>query len=938
MKSIINIKSIITALLCFAFFLSYHLFLNNENILYCVKNSLLITIILLAALVFLKSFMKNKKVTSLFNVINETLKHKKYALVIVILLLLTIACFLYFDYLFGEKLFIFNDIASDSFLQNLPAMMNNSLKLDMYGRIPLWDFSMFLGYPTGGINILDSLPAYFDIDLMLKTLGSYHVIKLVLSGTFFFLYLRKLDRSVYASILGSLGYAFSGYMILRSSWASYAADCLVVAFLLWGMECFLRNRKIGVLSISLMLLFYSRSLVFVVVYSGILLVYLVFRCVTMEDLSLKEIWKLILYYILIFLGCSLIVNKILVSNVNNLLSSSRVGNVEIRTDSLQYISDLKTILVSYYKTFANDIFGNVMNYNGSYNVLEDPTFYCGLPVIILIPYAFKNATKKQKIWYGLGILVAIAYCICLPLRLLMNGLAKDTFKLSSLWIIVLLLFLGTLGFDNFKHSSSVKPLKTYITLILFSIVILPFMSEGVSIKVLYRIIIFVIVYYFILKSILMRKETHYILSMLIIVVFGIEICANSYEDINDRNSASLDDVKEYYSQDLEGILEKIRVDDNGLYRIDYPTENLCTQTALHFAGTRGYIGGTGLNKDINEFLSAIGNSNTKDLGFTRYFFGFTGNYKINSLLGTKYMVLNENAWPLGTVPFGYVEVKDESPYHVFENMYALPMIYTYDQLITKEEFYKLSDYEKRQVMLEQLVNDDETTNMPISNEGQKVGLNEIQSFVFENEALPILIEDESYPYYILSFDVDMQATKTGNMLITVGWGDGAEENYKNQISMGSESIEIIIKNTNQKQLNLFVNNNAVVNNVKISGINDDYFEPYIESVEKRKKDIFSVSKFEEDIIEGSIHIDASKYIYFNIPYDANWHLYIDDEETDLKKGNIAFMYADINAGEHDIKLVYKKSDDANILLISIGSCLLLWVGVSLIKKEKNQHL
>ena len=58
-------------------------------------------------------------------------------------------------------------------------------------------------------------------------------------------------------------------------------------------------------------------------------------------------------------------------------------------------------------------------------------------------------------------------------------------------------------------------------------------------------------------------------------------------------------------------------------------------------------------------------------------------------------------------------------------------------------------------------------------------------------------------------------------------------------------------------------------------------------------------------IVGKIEVDKNGILATSIPYDEAWQIYVDGNKTELLKVNVGFIGTRLDAGEHDIKIVYK---------------------------------
>jgi uncharacterized membrane protein YfhO len=58
-------------------------------------------------------------------------------------------------------------------------------------------------------------------------------------------------------------------------------------------------------------------------------------------------------------------------------------------------------------------------------------------------------------------------------------------------------------------------------------------------------------------------------------------------------------------------------------------------------------------------------------------------------------------------------------------------------------------------------------------------------------------------------------------------------------------------------------------------------------------------------VSGTISLEQPKILCLAIPYSRGWTAYVDGEKQELKKANIMYMALELEAGNHDIQLVYK---------------------------------
>jgi uncharacterized membrane protein YfhO len=81
-------------------------------------------------------------------------------------------------------------------------------------------------------------------------------------------------------------------------------------------------------------------------------------------------------------------------------------------------------------------------------------------------------------------------------------------------------------------------------------------------------------------------------------------------------------------------------------------------------------------------------------------------------------------------------------------------------------------------------------------------------------------------------------------------------------------------------------------------------ENIAQSIRARQTEAFEIGHFGNDVITGRIASTRGGILFFSIPFDPGWHIYIDKNEATKIKVNIGFMGAFLTPGPHTIKLQY----------------------------------
>ena len=86
---------------------------------------------------------------------------------------------------------------------------------------------------------------------------------------------------------------------------------------------------------------------------------------------------------------------------------------------------------------------------------------------------------------------------------------------------------------------------------------------------------------------------------------------------------------------------------------------------------------------------------------------------------------------------------------------------------------------------------------------------------------------------------------------------------------------------------------------------------------------------------GSFKAEKGQQLFFTIPYDEGWRLYVDGSKVKLSKTFNLFMSAEIPSGDHDYRLVYWPSGLTIGIIVNIIS-----LGISTLfelSEQKKKH-
>ena len=166
------------------------------------------------------------------DIFESVLAHKSAYLMVA--LLIAVLMILFGGYLFGDSLYLFKDIGSDTINYYYPQMLNVSNYLREEG-IPAWSFNQGMGQNMLPLSIGDPFMCIlylFDPKSLAYGIAWMEVLKFFIAGFLFYKYLRILSFTHHSSLVGGLAYAFCGFMMVGSGWYVFSTQGVYIAALL----------------------------------------------------------------------------------------------------------------------------------------------------------------------------------------------------------------------------------------------------------------------------------------------------------------------------------------------------------------------------------------------------------------------------------------------------------------------------------------------------------------------------------------------------------------------------------------------------------------------------------------------------------------------------------------------------------------------------------
>lgn len=778
--------------------------------------------------------------------------------------------------------------------------------------IPLWDFC--LGY---GSDVYDTLHYYVIGDpfallavfvpqrYMEYLYWALIILRSFTAGICFYMYSVHRGNQKFSSMIGSLNYAFCGYVLYYGVRHPYFVSAMIfLPLIMIGIDKVYEKRKPKWFMLSVAFAAVSNFYFFYIL-SILMAVYAVFEyfCV-FKKFEWNKVGKVFVTFLMYYLVAVMMAAAALIPVIYATLSANRMGNHS--NFSLLYEKWEYYVMLFGGFTTNEDALGLIFGFL---------TF--SIPAVILL-FLKKRENSILKMGYVVTFLL-------LSLKItgnVMNGMSYYSLRYCFI-LSVLVSFTIAKMLPGFVELMQCEKMVLTIISLLY-IVICMVMTHFVNLKTSGILgIITTIILVWGLKIIKMQR-----LRMGIVLLFTVlSIADNAYLFYStDAGNYILRCCSEKTMDELTtnsqlGMAHAL--DDDDFYRTEAKHYILNTATAVGVLSTSYYY--SLINSNLSKFIESQGNL-VSAMGYKLKDCGKRA--VLDSLFSVKYYVTderNENG-----LPYGFDErVLTQNGYSVYKNCNALPFGFTYDSVITQSEYDAMSMLERQNTLLYAAVVSDEYKTSLDTAAVKKV------TYKCEYEKLAstkIRVTDD----YILvrkagaMLKVRVKNVKGGELYVNFEGLSFKGKSPKN----GKVSFTVMDKE--KRPFNVFLlrnENNSFYSGTKDFCIsagyqeNEDaviilkfnnkgkfYFDDFsfqvqpLQDFEERvdalaENSLENVS-FDANRISGDITLPQDKMLCMSIPYSTGWSVYVDGKKSETVQVCTAFTGVELAAGAHKIELRY----------------------------------
>jgi len=595
------------------------------------------------------------------------------------------------DFLSGAANFAYIDIGSDSYAQFVPYAMHMARTIAREGFTG-WSFEIGLGSPTAWMlgDAFTLLSQIAGPDNVLPLRIWVYLLKIVLGGTSFFVLIRYYVTRWETAVIAALAYSFCGFVVINGQWDPEATEFIFFPLILWAIVRYLRTRDVLALPVVL-----AVSLIAGVFFVAVG-VFLLFSCVAFIVTSSepRAMFKTWLTQMVPLTGIGfLLAAPHLLPVILQMLDSPRVGGGQALFQKLWQqglsVNDWPLVLAEIGGIFHKDIFGIGSAYRGYWNYLEGPEFFIGVILFLGIPQLWNGSASDRKTLL-IALAAIAAYFIFPVLRYSAMGFAAPYFRVSTLWITLILLMLAARALDRvIENGVDGRLLAIGVGGYAILLILVLGGSMGANVwKPHAAKILGLTVFAGALLWLAQRKVLSARLLPLAllgaVVVETVLVARPSY--VEGRALAS-PQLRAYRDATLDA-LRAIREIDKGIFRIEktYDSASLADALAQNYMGIKSYFfHGSGV-VDFNIGVRLIAPTPARaNVNYTNWLPNAGSRFMLNTLLGVKYIITREPVhWP------GFVAVREERDYQIYRNEMALPLGIVQTKQITRSTLSRLS--------------------------------------------------------------------------------------------------------------------------------------------------------------------------------------------------------------------------------------------------------
>jgi len=623
-------------------------------------------------------------------------------LIFLLTLLSSIFAILYFPYITGEKVYIYEGIGCATLNQYWPKYLFNT---NYFHNIGNDGYTLQLGFGKYvhciGIKFLNPFDWVFLIMDEVYALIVSLYLKIIWTGCFAWLYFRKKFKCKETALICAILWTYGGWFVLWGQHYAFASYYAYFTAILLFLELQLKKNKYAVLLPIMLAVMTGNNYYFTYMIGIFCVVYTIFTALK-KAWSIKEIiFQLIKLAIaeVIAVGISFVQ---LYPSLDSFLHSNRTDSLKMVGEELFKPREWSYLITYVGRMLSSNIWG-VQEYSGTCNYYEMAISYSSSLVILAIVY-FLFTKHWKKVLFSM---IAVCVLIMLPISSKVLQFDTDSYRWTFLINVGMVLLAGEF-IEAIRHEIKENNLnKIYKVVIISNIVVVALLLvfvllskfniyglkldkiAVVQICIIWGILDLIVIFQKIKKSV-----TWECVIPAILMFICVEQLFMNYYVVNNRMEISSYSLENgYYNDSTIDIVEDIKLRDSSLYRLNKTYYSVFYDDAY----AQGYNGvsiyASTNSSSLHNFIKNLEIENLNN--HQNYISIKASDVFVNELLAVKYLIAETPIVPQD----GYIEVFRKDNLVLYQDINALPFGYLYTEQLDMEQYSLLEGTENKSLAM-----------------------------------------------------------------------------------------------------------------------------------------------------------------------------------------------------------------------------------------------
>ena len=824
----------------------------------------------------------------------------------------------------------------DGVAQHYAVLMwiRNTLRQFLHGNfaLPMVDFSVGQGFDV--IGTLNYYGVGDPVNLLTVFFADNHLDQMYMFLILFRMYLSGLTFSYYCStagiqrkasvLCGSWLYVFCSFALMGGmKHPLFLNGMLYLPLLLSGTEKVLQKKSICFLSVSVALAFMSN---YYFMYMNTILCG-IYLCVRLfghyREYGIRKILLLILKMAAAWIWGVCLGAVIILPSVYAFLHNARVDTAVEEAQNFYSIAHYRKMILGFFQTLPMT---NGWTVHG--------TAIGGLAGVLMLFTSKKRSRENCQLKIGFVVLLVL---LCIPFGgKMMNGFAYVTNRWSY-GMAFLCALMAAQAVADLKEQNT----KIFLILGAAAGILAAALSASNGKAMRYAIAaLAVTVLTFALGAILERKQRKRLAGCLVSFVVFAGVCCNLitfFTPVGYSYAARFTKRGVSESVLLNRAVKNVqnaKLAEEGFYRVELPSSLFNRSLASSLNTTEFYY--SVIPKSMKDLYVSLGMAEYER---PNVFHGLENRQILKNMLCVRYQ-------------------SDKKKVTCNED--ALPVGYTYDKIMSKENYDRLTPLECQAALLEYAVLDDDAEKIlekqgktfergKSPSDGAVIGGN--LKITGEDRAswkdgtlkgkkqgrmkLKFQTEETSETYLVLK-DLSSRLKVRKKHMLSVQSKKARQEipmcAVSNEKKMKRDviAVNLGIRQAGTCSLHFHKSHTYKLKEMEIYGISESFIK---EQTKKRRKESMTDVKQSTNCIKGRISVSEDKILQLAVPYSRGWHIFVDGKKAKSFASSVAYTGIFLEKGEHTVEMHYISPWIIPGTVLSVAAW--IWMALSFAVKKRR---